>query len=304
VVTGIDTNNYNIVFSNGTLTVTQAVLTITVNDAIWRVGQPRPDYSIQLFSQLRGGDVEADVTGGTVVYTNAVWNAAEPTKADVGDYPDEIWLDTASLSGTRRANYVIEINPGDLTITNAIPVLTNSITAKLNWNTGLLDLELTIKNIGDGEVDPAYDYWVELMPGPAGAGSLASVAKTFYLDSPTGTMPDGYDYLNLTAKVKAALRSVGNRDEVFDPGEQVTITGVSLYHWKRAKPESFIDANAFFVTGRLFNEADTDKDFVISEAEKDAASPLLGTSSAAYLEVSRLSLLPYYHWKSAEGTWK
>jgi len=117
-------------------------------------------------------------------------------------------------------------------------------------------------------------------------------------------MPDGYDYVELTAKVKAALRRTGNRDEVFDPGEAVKITGVCVYHWKRWNPAAFINANEFFVSGLLFNEADTNKDFAVSESEKSAAASLLGTNSAAYLEVSRLALLPYYHWNSAEGTWK
>ena len=310
VVMGIDTNNYDIVFSNGTLTVTQAVLTITVNDAVWKVGRPRPDYSFADFSsQLKGGDTMADITGGAgaatdVDYTNVVWETAVPTKDDAGPYPDEIWIDLASVDGTRAPNYVIAIDPGNLTIDKAAPTLDTTISATLNWNTGLLDLELTVKNTGDGEVDPGYSYWVELKPGEAGSGAIASVEKTFYVDSPTGTMPDGFDYLDLTAKVKAALKAAGNRDEVFDPGEEVKVKGVSVYHWKRAKPETFIDRNSFFVAGLLFNQADTDKDFAVSEAEKDAASSLLGTNSADYLEVSRLALLPFYHWNSAEGTWK
>jgi hypothetical protein len=117
-------------------------------------------------------------------------------------------------------------------------------------------------------------------------------------------MPDGYDYVELTSQVKAALRTVGNRDEVFDPGETLTLTGISVYHWKRWNPALFIDADKFFVAGKLFNEADTDRNFAVSESEKTAAASLLGVNSAAYLEVSRLSLLEYYHWNSAEGTWK
>ena len=310
VVTGIDTNNYDIAFANGTLTVTQAVLTITVNDAKWRVGRPRPAYSFADFSaQLQAGDTVADVTGGAglatdVVYTNAVWSAAEPTDTDEGTYEDEIWLDPASLVGARAANYAIAIEPGDLVVRSAEAELETAVSATLNWNTGLLDLELTIQNKGDGEVDPDFDYWVELKAGASANGAVASVAKSFYLDSPTGTMPDGYDYVDLTAQVKAALKSVGNGDAVFDPGEAVTVKGISVYHWKRWSPEKFIDVNTFFMAGRLFNPADTDRNFIVSEAEKAAAAALLGTSSADYLEVSRLALLPYYHWKSADGTWK
>ena len=309
-VTGLDAGNYDIAFSNGTLTVTQAVLTVAVNDAKWRVGKARPSYSFADFSaQLRAGDTVADVTGGAglatdVVYTNAVWGAAEPTEADEGVYAAEIWIDLASLDGARAANYAVTVEPGDLTVAAAEAELRTSVTAKLNWNTGLLDLTLTIRNEGDGEVDPDYDYWVELKGGPAASGATASVARTFYLDAPTGTMPGGFDYVDLTARVKAALRGVGNGDEVFDPGEAVTVTGVSVYHWKRWSPDRFLDADAFFVAGRLFCPADTDRNFSVSEAEKAAAAALLGTSSADYLEVSRLALLAFYRWDAATGTWK
>ena len=107
-IEGINTNNYDIVFSNATLTVTQAVLTVTVNDATWRIGKPRPAFSFADFTpQLKGGDTIADVTGGSgiatdVDYTNVVWNASEPaTESDAGEYPDEIWIDIASLDGGR-----------------------------------------------------------------------------------------------------------------------------------------------------------------------------------------------------------
>ncbi len=309
-VMGIDTNNYNIVFSNGTLTVTQAVLTITVNDAVWKVGRARPSYSFADFSsQLKAGDTVADVTGGSglatdVDYTNAVWNASEPADSDEGTYADEIWIDLTSLDGAKAANYLVDIDPGDLVVRATEAVLKTTISASLNWNTGLLDLEMTIKNTGDGEVDPDFDYWVELEAGPRGVGPKTTVEKSYYIASPTGTMPDGYDYIELTSKVKAALRAVGNRDEVFDPGESVTVKGVSVYHWKRWSPEKFIDADSFFVAGRLFSPADANRDFVVSEEEKTAAASLLGSNSADYLEVSRLALLPYYHWSSSEGTWK
>ena len=265
-VTGIDTNNYDIVFSNGTLTVTQAVLTIAVNNAEWQVGKPRPTYSFADFSaQLKAGDTMAAVTGGSglatdVEYTNAVWSASEPTGADVGTYADEIWLDLASVDGTRAANYAIMVAPGDLEVTDpAEPLLKTSLSARLNWNTGLLDLELTVSNEGDGEVDSSSDYWVQLKPGDAGSGAIATVEKTYYIVSPTGTMANGCDYVDITSAVKAALRAVGNGDEVFNPGEAVTVNGVSVYHWKRWSPEKFIVADDFFAAGRLGDFAEGDK---------------------------------------------
>ncbi|MGN0854782.1 MAG: MBG domain-containing protein [Kiritimatiellia bacterium] len=304
--------NYSFTYIDGTLTVTQALLTVTVKDARWPIGKARPANGFEDFTlQLKAGDTVADVTGGSglasdVMYTNVVWTEerGEPTDADVGIYTDEIGIDIASLDGPRAGNYLIAVEPGDLTIDSASAELHTTIAGTLNWNTGLIDLTLTIANKGDGEVDPEYDYWVELKPGPAAAGTTTSVEKSYYLASPTGTMPDGFNYVNLTARVKAALRTVGNRDEIFDPGETVTVNGVSVYHWKRWQPSLFIDAGTFFVAGLLFNPADTNGDFVVSEAEKVAAEAMLGASSSDYLEVTRLALLPYYHWNTEAETWK
>ena len=257
-VEGINTNNYDIVFSNGTLMVTQTVLTISVNDAKWRLGKPQPTYSFADFSsQLKAGDAVADITGGSglavdVEYTNTVWNASVPTQADMGTYEDEIWLDIESLDGLRASNYLITVEPGDLTIASAEAELKTSISAKLNWNTGLLDLTLEVTNVGDGEVDPEFSYWAELKKGEGNA----EVEFTHYIASPSGTMTNGCDYVELTSAVKSALRLSGNGDEIFDPGETVSIQGVSVYHWKRWNPEKFIDSNEFFVAGILADEVE------------------------------------------------
>ena len=155
--------------------------------------------------------------------------------------------------------------------------LRTSASAKLNWNTGLLDLALTVRNEGDAAVDPGSDYWVELAPGPAADG----VAKTSYINSPTGTLPDGADYIDLSAAVRAALKATGNRDEVFDPGEAVTLTDVSVYHWKRWSPEKFIDMEQFFQAGLLGERTQPrGRDVVMALAPLDATAPLrLGPAS-------------------------
>jgi len=307
---GFDTNNYSITFIPAHLAVSKAELLIEVKDARWRVGDARPANALIDFSaSLKGGDTMAEVLGdGDLVYTNVVWKGVEPTGiADEGWYEREIWLDLASITGDRAKNYEITTAPGDLKITMGEPDLKTSITPSLNWNTGYIDLELGITNAGDGPADPGCDYWVELLPGGPADGRVSSVARTYYLFDPTGTMPDGYEYVDLTDAVKAQLRSVGNKDEVFDPGESIKLKAVSVYHWKRWTPSKFIDYERFFVCGSLFNEADTDRDFVVTESEKLAAAPLLGEDSSAYLEVSRLSLLEYYHWQwnadREEWTW-
>ena len=312
-VIGIDTNNYDIAFSNGTLTVTQAVLTISVNDATWHIKKPRPSYGFDDFSsQLKADDTIADVTGGAgrasdVEYTNRVWNLTVPAQGDEGEYADEIWIDLASLDGAKAANYVISVEPGLLTVDSALPELKVGVAGELNRNTGLIDLTLTIANVGDGETDADADYWVELVRGSEGVDMKTGTAveHAYYLASPTGTMPDGYDYVNLTERVRALIKKTGNKNAVLDPGEEVTVKGVvSVYHWKRWDPSKFIDADRFFVAGKLFNRADENQDFKVSEEEKIAAASILGESSAEYLEVTRLALLPWYHWSTEAQTWK
>ena len=292
--------NYELHYLDGSLKVTPAELTITVNDAVWKVGKPRPAYSFADFSaQLKPGDTVADVTGGSgrttdVTYTNRVWASSEPTKEDKGKrYPDEIWIDVSRLSGASAANYTIAVVPGALSIVSPDTRLTTTVAARLNWDTGLLNFELTVKNVGEDEVDPDYNYWVELTPGPAGTGDGVSVARTYYLDSPTGTLPSGADYLDLTAAVKEALASAGG-DEVFDPGEEITVKNVNVYHWKRWSPDKFIDTAAFFRTGLLSEQTEPKQQsltpvqsvaVVTSVAEKPSRS-CLANDGASPVETS------------------
>lgn len=308
-VIGINTNNYDITFNPGKLTVKRANLEIPVHNATWRVGKPKPSYHFEDFSaNLKGGDNIADITGGNglstdVVFTNQVFQLQAPIASDVGSYPDEIWIDQNSLDGNRVGNYIVNIAPGTLEVVKAAPELQTDIVAKLNRSTGLLDLTLTIKNVGDGEVEDGYDYWVELVPGPAASGSAANVPKTYYLAGESGTMPDGADYIDLTTQVREKLRSIGNMDTVFDPGETVAIGGVSVYHWKRAKPSTFIDYSDFFVAGKMFNKVDSNKDFNISRNELNAASGILGSDSDEYMEATRLEQFPYYRWNKEQDNW-
>ena len=117
-VEGINIENYDITFSSGSLTVTKAPLEIAVNDATWRVGWTRPTNGMADFSaRLKAGDTVEAITGAAEPrYTNAVWRTTKPKDADVGEWPDEIWLDVSSLTGVRLSNYQVTVRPGKLTI--------------------------------------------------------------------------------------------------------------------------------------------------------------------------------------------
>lgn len=308
------TNNYEIVFSNGTLTVTQALLKVKVNDAEYHIKQGwPPNYSVTFLS-LKGGDTEELVVGPDgISYTNAVWTAQPDKKVDEGVYTNEIWATLESFVGPRATNYWITVEPGNLKVLAAMPELKASLTWELNGK-GLFEGTLTVKNTGDGETDADSDYWVELIPGPATNGTKVSVPHAYYLASRTGTIPGGpgyqgtdyvYEYQDLTDLVKTNL-FVKYNHTVFGTNESVTVTGINVYHWKRYNPsKGYFDTNAFFVVGRLYNPSDNDPtDFRVSDSEKIAAEPLLRTSVSDYLEMTRLNLLQYYHWNTNAGTWK
>ena len=319
IMGNIETNNYDIAFSNGTLTVKKAELTIAVDDVKWRIGKERPDNSFSISpDQLKIGDTVEQITGGSVTYTNAVWTDEHPapTYADKDKYENEIWIDLSRLSGTRAKNYDISVDPGTLEIASAEVKFEVALSGEEN-GLGVQELTLTITNKGD-PIDTDYDYWVELMPGTNKTGKLVyCICKGMSVSSDwkfspirTPKMGDGSDYVNLTDEVTNALWTVvGNRDGVFGTGEVVTITGISFYHsdvsGKRHDIMSVLDgdASSFIKAGKLFNVADVNKDFVIDEEEKADAGWLLGKSVADYLEVTRLALLRYYHWDAKEGTW-
>lgn len=319
IMGNIETNNYDIVFSNGTLTVKKAELTIAVEDVKWRIGKERPDNSFSISpDQLKAGDTVEQITGGSVTYTNAVWTEEhpKPTYTDKGKYENEIWIDLSLLSGTRSKNYDISVDPGTLEIASAEVKFEVALSGEEN-GLGVQELTLTITNKGD-PIDADYDYWVELMPGTNETGKLVyCICKGMSVSSDwkfspirTAKMGDGSDYVNLTDEVTNALWTVvGNRDGVFGMGEVVTITGISFYHsdvsGKRHDIMSVLDgdASSFIKAGKLFNVADVNKDFIIDDDEKADAGWLLGESIADYLEVTRLALLRYYHWDAKEGTW-
>ena len=330
---GFDQNNYALTFVKGDLIVTQALLTVTVNDARWKVKKDgsieKEAYSLVGVSPLKAGDQFSDVVGTAELaqsaYTNAIWNASHvaPTEDDENVYKNEIWVKPECFTGARRGNYIIRVSPGALEIKAGEPLFKVNLEKKLNWNTGLYDLSLTIKNEGDSEVEANYDYWVELKAGePTNFVQTITidnrytqmvtnhVERSYYLDLngkyPSGTMSNGCDFVNLTVPVKAALKEVGNKDEIFDIDEEIKLEKVvSVYHWKRMDPIKFIDvsSNEFVVAGRLYSPADTDENFIVTQAELDSVESLLGKDSKEYLKASRLNGEPYYYWNKREDDW-
>ena len=106
---GASAANYAITYAPGTLTVNQAPLTITANNASRLFGAADPTFTA-LFSGLVNGDNSSVVSGLSLATTATAASAA-------GAYP-------ITPSGASAANYTITFAPGTLTIANAILTIT------------------------------------------------------------------------------------------------------------------------------------------------------------------------------------
>jgi len=101
---GATATNYAITMNPGTLTVTQAPLSITANNASRVYGDANPALTAT-YTGLKNGETSA-VVSGLVLSTAAV-----PT-SNVGNY-------AITAAGATATNYAITMNPGTLTVTQA-----------------------------------------------------------------------------------------------------------------------------------------------------------------------------------------
>jgi len=132
--------NYLVVYVPGTLTVTQAPLTITANNAAQLVGAPNPVFTAT-YAGFVNGNTPASLTGTLVCVSTGT------TASPVGTYP-------ITCSGQSSANYAITYVPGTLTITgSATPVLTLA-PALLTFTSTVLVASpaqtVTVSNTGTG----------------------------------------------------------------------------------------------------------------------------------------------------------
>ncbi len=108
---GGSADNYNLTLYNGTLSITKATLTVTVNDTSKVYGETNPAFSINYTGFLNNDNV-SNITEPTISCV------ANETTA-VGDVP-------ITLSGGSADNYNLTLNNGTLSITKA------TLTAKAN----------------------------------------------------------------------------------------------------------------------------------------------------------------------------
>jgi hypothetical protein len=96
--------NYIITFTDGTLEVTPAELTVTANDVTRRINTPNPAFSVSYSGFVNGED--PSVLGGTLEITTAATDASPAGEYDIVP------------SGLTSSNYAITFVNGTLTVTD------------------------------------------------------------------------------------------------------------------------------------------------------------------------------------------
>jgi MBG domain (YGX type)/Bacterial Ig-like domain (group 3)/NHL repeat len=109
-------SNYAITNTPGTLTVTQAPLTITVLDATRQYAQPNPPFSSTTNVTLSGTTRVGTLNGDAITIT---YSTPATVTSPVGTYPIN-----ATVSGSSAGNYLITVVPGTLTVTPAFLTVT------------------------------------------------------------------------------------------------------------------------------------------------------------------------------------
>ncbi|HYF76054.1 MAG TPA: MBG domain-containing protein, partial [Symbiobacteriaceae bacterium] len=155
-VAGVTSINYDITFVPGTLSVTNAVLTIRADDKSRVYGDPNPAFTVT-YTGFVGGDTPA-VLSGTLSITTAA-TAASP----VGTY-------AITPSGLTASNYTLVFAPGVLTVTPR-PLSVSASNASRAY----------------GDANPPLTGTVSgAVNGDSISGSFATLANA---TSPVGTYP-------------------------------------------------------------------------------------------------------------------
>lgn len=105
VASGAQAANYEISYTNGTLTIAQAVLTITISDTAKVYGQPNPDFSY-VVKDSKGNDCLAELS-------------VLPTIATIATAASGVGVYDITATGAQSQNYSISVIDGHLTIRKA-----------------------------------------------------------------------------------------------------------------------------------------------------------------------------------------
>ena len=131
---------------------------------------------------------------------------------------------------------------------------------RLDFNTGIMYADLTLCNVALTDVRLIEPFWYTFPRDPGQ-----------FLVNPAG-QTNGMDYVDITAKVNAALPGVGNGNNALDPGECVVISGIAFYRVNAVPFDGSMIARIFADPpgdgGADSYFADTDGDGMVNGWEK------------------------------------
>jgi hypothetical protein len=205
---GLTSGNYTIAFNAGTLTITQAALSVTADTKTKAYGAADPAFTVT-YAGLVNGDTPGSL-GGTLSFGRA------PGK-NVGSYP-------ITPSGLTSANYTLTFNPGTLTITQAALSVTADAKTKAY---GAADPAFTVTYSGfvNGDTAAALAGTLSLtrVPGENVGGYLITpsglTSANYTLTFNPGTLTITKAALAVTAEAKTKIYGAA------DPAFTVTYSG-------------------------------------------------------------------------------
>jgi hypothetical protein len=215
--TPTDATNYTTASKTVALSVTQAMLTVSADNASRTYNTPNPPFT---------GTVTGAVNGDTFTET---FTTTATLGSPAGTYPI-----TPSAAGSNLANYTVVVNTGTLTITQATPVVTWNNPAAITYGTALSTSQLN----ATASVPGSFAYT------PAAGAVLAVGTQTL---SVTFTPADATDYKPVTQTVQII---VNKQSLVVTAGSQTIVFGGAVAPYT-ASIAGFVngDTQASSVTG-------------------------------------------------------
>ena len=212
-VSGGSDDNYDINLLNGTLTVSEATLTVTVDNQSKTYGEANPELTFS-YSGFVGSDSESDLTTAPTTATAAT------TVSGAGTYP-------ITVSGGIDDNYLFSYENATLTIDKATLTATADNQSKTY---GDANPALTISYSGFVGSDTKSD-----IDAPPAASTTATDASAVgdYTISVSGGNDENYDLNPVDGTLtieKATLTVTGAtaQDKTYDGTTNAIITGASL----------------------------------------------------------------------------
>jgi hypothetical protein len=229
-VTGGSDNNYNLVTSNGTLTVEKRELTITARNETRREGEPNPTFSAS-YTGFVGTDSKGTATSGEPNLSTSAMFSSSP-----GDY--DIVVTKGSLTST---NYSFAFQNGTLKVTDKIiPVISWSTPTDIVYGT---PLDATQLNATAADPDTSAEVPGTFNYTPA-AGTVLDAGNGQLLE--VEFVPDdtvNYETVDTTVQINVlpAPLTITADDQTIVAGEPIPALTYSYSGFVNGDNESVLD---------------------------------------------------------------